>query len=325
MLFRIMGEFELIQQYFQASPQRDDVVLGSGDDAAVTQVPAGHQLVVTTDTMVDGVHFDEHIDAYSLGHKLLAVNLSDLAAMGATPTWVTVALSAPRLQQDWLRDFAAGFFTVAECYQVALIGGDLANSPCLTLTATCHGVVKLNQFLRQDTAQAGQGIFVTGTLGDAALALALQCGKQPALEAALTAYSYQRLAQPTPRVEVGQALQGIASACIDVSDGLLLDLQRLLTHSAMGATIAAHQLPLSAALQSLEPALAWRYACVGSEDFELCFSAPLDQQARLEAIAHDLQTPITLIGHTQTQPGLRIVDDQQQALHFARMGYEHQF
>jgi len=319
-----MGEFELIQKYFQCAPRRDDVVLGSGDDAAVTQVPQGYQLVISTDTMVDGVHFDQHIDAYSLGHKLLAINLSDLAAMGATPTWVTIAISGPHLEEDWLQDFTAGFFALAECYQVALVGGDLTNGPCLTLTATCHGVVKCDQFLRQDTAQTEQGVFVTGTVGDAALALAIQQTQQPALEVTQT-YIQKRLAQPTARITVGQALQGIATACVDVSDGLLLDLQRLLTRSQVGATIEANKLPLSTALQSLEQSVAWHYACVGGEDFELCFTAPLDQQAILQTIACDQQTPITLIGHTQTQSGLRIVDDHHKALYFDVRGYEHRF
>ena len=320
-----MGEFELIQRYFQQSLQRADVVLGSGDDAAVTRVPQGHQLVITTDTLVDGIHFDQHIDAYSLGHKLLAVNLSDLAAMGATPAWVTVAMSAPQLSENWVKDFAAGFFALAELHQVALIGGDLTNGPSLSLTATCHGLVTNNQFLRQDTAQIAQGVFVTGTVGDAALALALQRGAQLDLSPDMRTACHQRLAQPTPRIAIGQALTGIASACIDISDGLYADLQRLLQHSGVGATVVANQLPLSAALQALAPSAAWHYACVGSEDFELCFTAPLTQQVAIQTIAQQTQTPITLIGQTQAEPGLHIVDNHQQALYFNDIGYEHQF
>ena len=321
-----MKEFELIHEYFQRPSLRNDVVLGSGDDAAVTQIPPGYQLVTTTDTLVDGIHFDHHIDAYSLGHKLLAVNLSDLAAMGAEPAWVTVVLTAPQLQAQWVKAFAAGFFAEAERYHVDLIGGDLTNGPCLSLTATCHGLVPANRFLRQDSAQVAQGIFVTGTLGDAALALALQHGEHKTLDATFAQHSQARLARPTPRIEIGQTLQGIASACIDISDGLYMDLQRLLTRSGISGSVMADKLPLSPALQALKLSTAWHYACIGSEDFELCFTASLDQQAQLDVIAQDTQTAITQIGHTQAgPPALYIVDKQGQALYFEHHGYEHQF
>ena len=316
-----MDEFQLIERHFLSrGDKRPDVVIGSGDDAAVVSVPSNQELIISVDTLVADIHFPADISAQTLGHKLLAVNLSDCAAMGALPTWVTVAISAPKLSDNWLADFANGFFALAEQYHIQLIGGDVTKSNQLTLTGQIHGLVPKGKALLQTGAKTGEGVFVTGTLGDAALALANEA-KQLSTEQRKQVETRQHM--PEPRIKTGIAIRDIASACIDISDGLLIDLQRLLKRSNVGGTLSAESIPLSPALQSISPTTALTLACTGGDDYELCFTAPLDTTETLQQIARDTNVPITLIGQITKDAELYVFDQNEQPLIFQQQGYTH--
>jgi len=245
-----MGEFELIERYFAAvGATRSDVVLGVGDDAAVLSVPAGHELVACADTLVAGRHFPDGFAAADVGWRSLAVNLSDLAAMGATPAWALLALTLPAVDEDWLEGFVAGFAALASAHAVALVGGDTTRGP-LCMTVQALGTVPTGTALRRRGARVGDLLYVTGWPGDAAAGLALLQGRlsgsgadRGALEA--------KFRRPEPRIAFGARLRGIASACIDVSDGLAADLGHLAAASGVGAVIRARELPLSRALYAL--------------------------------------------------------------------------
>jgi thiamine-monophosphate kinase len=283
-----MGEFELIARYFRSvGAAREDVVLGVGDDAALVTVPDGQQLVVCTDTLVAGRHFPPDFAADDIGWRALAVNLSDLAAMGAVPTWVTLALTIPDASEEWLEGFAAGFGSLAAAQGVALIGGDTTQGP-LTVTVQALGLVPPGQALRRDGARPGDLVYVTGWPGDAAAGLALLQGRlagQGAFRGALV----RKFRRPEARVAFGPRLRGVASACIDVSDGLAQDLGRITTASGVGATIRASELPLSQALFALAGDVRAReFALAGGDDYELLFTVPPTRRA---ALADALQMP----------------------------------
>ncbi|VAW78114.1 Thiamine-monophosphate kinase, partial [hydrothermal vent metagenome] len=273
------SEFDIIERYFQRSqPMRDDVLLGIGDDAALLRVPAGKQLVVAVDTLVAGRHFPKQTSAADIGHKALAVNLSDLAAMGATPAWATLALTLPTADTAWLQAFSSGFFQLADEYAITLIGGDTTRGP-LSITVQVHGFVEPGRALQRSTARPGDAVYVSGTLGEAACALQkILADEMP--EAALL----QRLNRPQPRVALGQSLAGLASAAIDISDGLLADLGRLLTASSCGATLWPDRLPCSSALQHLPAGQARDCQFNGGDDYELCFTLPEDKRKALAAV-----------------------------------------
>ncbi|TWT20168.1 thiamine-phosphate kinase [Luteimonas marina] len=261
-------EFDLIARIRDRAATRDDVVLGIGDDAALLQVPADRQLVVAMDTLNAGVHFPPDTAAADIGWKALAVNLSDLAAMGAQPAWCTLSLSLPQADAAWLDGFLDGFLELAAKHGVALVGGDTTRGP-LSVCVTAHGFVEPGRALRRDGACEGDDIWVTGTLGDAAAALAaMRAGAVS--DRALRA----RLDRPTPRVEAGRALAGIASACIDVSDGLLADLGHVCAASGTGARVDVEALPASPALARFRPEQRWPWQATGGDDYELCFTAP---------------------------------------------------
>lgn len=269
-------EFDLIERIRTRAGTRGDVILGIGDDAAVLRVPAGKQLVVATDTLNDGVHFPQETAAADIGWKSLAVNLSDLAAMGAQPAWCTLSLSLPQAEQTWLEAFLDGFFALADHQCVALVGGDTTRGP-LSVCVTVHGLVDEGRALLREGARPCDDLWVTGTLGDAAGALAQWRGGQrvdPDLRL--------RLDRPTPRIAAGLALAGIASSCIDVSDGLLADLGHLCRQSAVGAEVDIAELPASTALRAAFDDQARRaLQAVGGDDYELCFTAPPDARARV--------------------------------------------
>lgn len=289
------GEFDLIRDYFRArGSKRKDVVLGVGDDAAILQPTPNYELVITTDTMVDGVHFDANMPARALGHKLAAVNLSDLAAMGAEPLWLSLALTLPRVDEDWLAEFSAGLHDIATYYDCSLIGGDTTRGP-MTLTITAHGQVPAGTALRRDTAKPGDWIYVSGQLGDAGLALAAQQGKLTLNDVDLARVT-KRLNYPAPRVALGQALRGIASSAVDISDGLLADLSHILERSNVGARLDLAELPLSLALtENLELAQALELALTSGDDYELCFTVPESQRGMLDtAIAHTALKPVCI-------------------------------
>lgn len=290
-----MNEFELIRHYFQASSlPRTDVIVGIGDDCALLASKPNYQLAVTTDTMVEGVHFDERLSPYELGYKLMAVNLSDLAAMGAEPCWVSLALTLPSVDETWLAEFSRGLAAMAQLHNVSLIGGDTTRGP-LTLTLTAHGQVPSGEALQRGGAQVGDLIFVSGHLGDGAMALnqewmaSLPPEQRQGVEA--------RLFRPSPRVDLGRELRQLANACIDLSDGLIADLGHILKRSGVGARVEVDQLPVSDAACSLLGAEgAARQALKGGDDYELCFTLPPALEAALSQAALRAQTQITCVG-----------------------------
>jgi thiamine-monophosphate kinase len=295
-----VAEFDLIALIRErCALAREDVVLGIGDDAALLTVPAGQLLAVSTDSLLAGVHFPASTAAYDIGWKALAVNLSDLAAMGAIPAWATLALTLPRADADWVIAFADGFAALAREYKLALVGGDTTQGP-LSITVAVHGLVPQGAALLRSGAHIGDAVYVTGTLGDAAAGLRLV--DQPTFAEPATLALLQRLHRPTPRIAQGLVLRGRASACIDISDGLLADLGHICAASGVGAELDVDNLPSSAALLAATDAqnrLAFQLA--GGDDYELCFTAP-------DAIATTLLGDLARSGCAATRIG-RIVGD----------------
>lgn len=320
-----MGEFSLIEVIRLRCPlTRNDVRLGIGDDAAVLAVPAGLELVVCTDTLVSGVHFPEATSAYDIGWKALAVNLSDLAAMGATPAWATMALTLPSADADFVAGFADGFAALASAHDVALVGGDTTRGP-LTISVTAHGFVPAGQGLRRGGARVGDLVFASGRLGDAAAALqGLGLGNPETSHAAalLDPILLERLNRPHPRVACGLALRTLAHACIDVSDGLLADLGHIARASGVAIEIDARQLPTS-------PALAARFAVHerlplqlgGGDDYELAFAISPDRVDALNAAMAKIDCPVTCIGRVLAGDGVHVVGADTQLI--PRGGWEH--
>jgi thiamine-monophosphate kinase len=285
------AEFDLIDLIRSRAATRDDVILGIGDDAAIVQVPAGRQLVIAADTLNRGVHFPDNTAAAEIGWKALAVNLSDLASMGAEPAWCTLSLSLPSGDAAWVDAFLDGFLDLAAQHRVALIGGDTTRGP-LSVSITVHGFVAPGRGLRRSGAHVGDDVWVTGTLGDAAGALA-QWRSGAVVNAALR----QRLDRPTPRIAVGARIAGIAHACIDVSDGLLADLQHLCAASGVGSDIELDALPASSdLLAAFDTQRRQAMQATGGDDYELCFSAPPSAREAIAEIAGDTATPIARIG-----------------------------
>ena len=317
-----LSESALIERYFRAAgAPRSDVVLGIGDDAAVVTVPAGSELVVTTDTLVAGVHFPAGTPAAAIGHRALAVNLSDLAATGARPAWALLALTLPEALPAWLEEFAAGFAALAREHRVALIGGDTTRGP-LCISVQLLGLVPVGEALRRSGAHAGDALLVSGTPGDAAAGLALEQGRLSAPDAA-RAYLRERFLLPSPRVALGERLRGYASACIDVSDGLLGDAGKLAAASTLAAQIELERLPLSDALRSVLPDEgAAELALCGGDDYELCFAVP---EARLAALLMELPPErwnYTRIGTLSAGSGTR-VQRGGTVMEFSHSGYQH--
>lgn len=313
-------EFSIIDRYFAHHAQgHDDVVLGVGDDAAVLRVPAGHELVVTTDTMVAGVHFPVSASPEDIGYKLLAVNLSDIAAMGALPRWASLALTLPAVDEDWLQGFCQGLFGLAAEHNVALVGGDTTRGP-LTLSITLQGLVPEGQAIRRDGARSGDAIYVSGSLGDAGLALQHELGN---LNVEGIAGVLPRLHRPTPRVALGQALRGIATAAVDISDGLLADLGHILSNSGVGARLELAALPLSIAVQSMTGTGDWSLPLAAGDDYELCFTVPPAREAALRKNVAGLGVPVTRIGQIEAETGLRCFDAAGECYAPHGIGYEH--
>ncbi|MDF3031892.1 MAG: thiamine-phosphate kinase [Moraxellaceae bacterium] len=294
------GEFDIIREFFQRPVADAGVHLGIGDDAALLAVPAGHELVVSTDTLVAGRHFPEATAPFDIGWKALAVNLSDLAAMGARARWVTLALTLPDSDEDFLREFSRGLFALAEREQVSLVGGDTTRGP-LALTVTALGDVPLGAALKRSGAQVGDDLYVSGTVGDAGLGLRLELGQWlDEIAPAAAEFALQRLRRPEPRLGLGLALRGVATACLDVSDGLAQDLGHLLAASRTGAVLELDWLPRSATLAGIEPAFADVLALTSGDDYELLFTAPPSARERLAAL------PVTRIGRMTEVPGLQL-------------------
>lgn len=310
-----MSEFDLIKRHF--TRPAPTALLGVGDDCALLQVAEGKVLAVSSDMLVSGTHFFADADPCLLGHKTLAVNLSDLAAMGARPRWATLAISLPRADETWLERFSAGFFALANRYGVDLVGGDTTRGP-LNLCVTIFGEVEAGRALRRSGAQAGDEIWVSGKLGDAALALAHLQGRVVLPENDLAACA-QALHQPQPRVELGLALRGVASSAIDISDGLLGDLTHILEASGVGAEIEYARIPVSAALRAL-PDQSLGCALSGGDDYELCFTAPMSRHDEVLRISKQLALPLNCIGRIVAGQG--ICDGAGNPINFEG-GYDH--
>lgn len=312
-----MSEFDLIRRHFtRATP---NALLGVGDDAALLQVSGGNVLAVSSDMLVSGTHFFADADPYLLGHKTLAVNLSDMAAMGANPRWATLALSLPSEDDAWLEAFSAGFFALAQQFGVELIGGDTTRGP-LNLCVTIMGEVPAQQALRRDGAQPGDEVWVSGTLGDAAIGLAYLRGKIDLPEDARV-YCLAALHQPVPRVALGLALRGLANSAIDISDGLIADLGHILECSKVGVEIEFSLLPVSDLIKAIE--LLQHCALSGGDDYELCFTASAAHHVEILRISERLNLPLTCIGKIVAGRGCLVHDAAGNPLNLESAGYDH--
>lgn len=333
----MLSEFDLIKQYFtrqragrtahghatpgRAAPAR--ATLGIGDDCALLTPTPGLLTAISSDMLVEDRHFFAGADPHKLGHKCLAVNLSDLAAMGARPIAFTLALALPQADPAWLAGFAAGLFELADAYDCELIGGDTTKGP-LTICITIFGELLPGQALRRDAARAGDDIWISGTLGDARLALA-SYRLELSLEAAAREQAALRMHAPTPRVELGMALAsaGLAHAAIDISDGLVGDLGHILSASGVGARVDLDALPPGPVLATQARELRRRYTAAGGDDYELCFTAPAGERAAILVLADSVATPVTRVGGIEAAPGLRLVDAAGQPVAMALAGFDH--
>ncbi|MBQ4855262.1 thiamine-phosphate kinase [Rhodanobacter sp. B2A1Ga4] len=319
-------EFRLIERLRELTAQpRDDVRIGIGDDAAVLAPPSGKELAVAIDTLVEGVHFPRGTAPADIGWKALAVNLSDLAAMGASPAWALLALTLPSADAAFVEGFAEGFAQLAQPHRLALVGGDTTRGP-LTISVAVHGFVPPGQALTRAGARVGDTVLVTGTLGDAAAGLhALQYPpRDDDGRAGLRGFLIERLNRPTPRLAVGTALRGQATACVDVSDGLLADLGHICTASGVAAEIEAALLPRSSALLELyDDATALHFALSGGDDYELCFTVPAARVAELQAGLARLGCGATKIGRIVEGEGVRVRATDGSWLAMDRAGWEH--
>jgi thiamine-monophosphate kinase len=336
-----MGEFDLIKRFFTRPTPR--AVLGVGDDCALLQPSAGMQMAISTDMLVSGRHFFPDVDPRALGHKALAVNLSDLAACGARPVAFTLALALPSADATWLEPFSQGLLALADQHGCELVGGDTTQGP-LNICITVFGEVPRGMALLRSSAQAGDDVYVSGTLGDASLALAqlLRERKGRAADAALLQLSAEELAQarqrqewPTPRVALGLALRGIATAAADISDGLLGDLGHILERSGVGATLhtdaafallGAHGYATQAASLLTSDALrtqVLQHVLSGGDDYELVFTAPPTRRSAVQAAAVASNTPVTRIGQIDAAPGLRLLDAQGHTVDNAFRSFDH--
>ncbi|WP_395070426.1 thiamine-phosphate kinase [Paraburkholderia silvatlantica] len=325
----MLSEFSLIDRYFaqRARTNTQRATLGIGDDCALIAPAAGEMLAVSTDMLVEGRHFFPDIDPHALGHKALAVNLSDLAAMGAKPLGFTLAFALPKADEDWLAAFSAGLFELADRFGCELIGGDTTAGP-LNLCLTVFGSVRQDAALRRDAAQAGDDIWVSGTPGDARAGLGMMRGEWKVSEQ--DAASLRRaLEYPEPRVALGLALRGVARAALDVSDGLAGDLRHILERSHLAATVDVDALPLSPALARLPRDVQLQCALAGGDDYELCFTAAPAQRGAVEAAAQQAGVRVTRIGtmtsrtSPQAAPEIAWRDAGGTPLNLTLQGFDH--
>ncbi|MDY3331233.1 MAG: thiamine-phosphate kinase [Pelistega sp.] len=329
------GEFGLIQRYFSQTKgqinHNPNIILGVNDDCAIFQPVTSLSAIATSkDLLIEGRHFFSDVDPYALGHKALAVNLSDLAAMGAKPIACLLGLALPHVDEAWLAKFSAGFYALADRYHCPLIGGDTTRSESgITLSVTVFGEVK-PPYLMRNQGQVGDTIWVSGALGAAHTALELlfieKRGQSLTVEQnSLLAQTRQSLEYPEPRVALGQALVGIAHACLDISDGLLQDLGHILKQSQVGAIIEERQLPVHEALMALPVEQRRQAVLAGGDVYELCFTAPAARNDEILAIAQQLNIPLTAIGRLveDTQSQCIVMDEQGNPVSMDKMGFDH--
>jgi thiamine-monophosphate kinase len=296
-----MNEFDLIREYFTWPIKDPRVALGVGDDAALFSLEQGYQLVTTTDTLIEGVHFRANTPAKDIAHKSLAINLSDIAAMGAKAKYFTLAIALPKIDKTWLKEFSDSLRQLSGHYKVSLIGGDTTRGS-LAITITMIGIVENSKALTRSGARSGDGIFVSGTIGDAGFCLwKLNNSFVPSNQ------ELKRLNCPTPRIELGLALINLASACIDVSDGLEQDLSHILQASSVGAIIEVEKIPISEALHvHIQDTNDWAIPLCGGDDYELCFTIPESNEEALKMISESFNVNITKIGVVSESLGLQI-------------------
>jgi thiamine-monophosphate kinase len=321
---RSLGEFALIERYFGSKAGSiPAVATGIGDDCALLDVGTDALWAVTTDMLVERIHFLPAVDAESLGHKALAVNLSDLAACGATPRCFFLALALPAVDEAWLADFSRGLFALADRYGCGLAGGDTTRSPDgITISITALGTVPRGEQLLRDGARPGDDIWVSGELGDAAFALRLRRDEM-ADDPTRTPLNFDRLERPTPRIELGERLRGLASSAIDVSDGLVGDLRHVLEKSGVGARIDWPAVPRSARLRELADPLQRRFALTGGDDYELLFTAPAKRRGQIAQAGIDAGVALSRIGIIEAAGGLAVVDAAGAAVDTELDAYDH--
>lgn len=327
----MLGEFNLIERFFSRFSPRNDVVIGMGDDGAVVRVPAEQELVLVMDTLVESVHFPANTDPFSVGYKAIAVNLSDLAAMGAEPAWATLALTLPHSDESWLAEFARGLFAAASEHNLALVGGDTTRGP-LTITVQLHGFVPVGSAILRSRAKIGDDIFVTGSLGDAGLALLAKLNNRRELSVEQD-YLLARLNRPSARLAQALWLRHIAHAAIDISDGLLADLGHVLKASGVGARLEVDKVPLSPAFQSekarwlkenatMAPLLAELPLNAG-DDYELCFTAPPRDYYLIMEKFREFGLNVTCIGKIEPELGMRCYQENGNLWQPITEGYQH--
>jgi thiamine-monophosphate kinase len=318
----MLSEFDLIARYFTRPLRADSrAALGVGDDCALVTTASGMQLAVSTDMLVEGRHFFPDADPKKLGHKCLAVNLSDLAAMGAKPLAFVLALSLPEARAEWLSAFSSGLFALADGHACELIGGDTTKGP-LNICITIFGEVPAALTLRRDGARTGDDIWVSGTLGDARLALAAY-RDETVLDATSLAAAAERMHMPVPRVALGLALRGIAHAAIDISDGLIGDLGHILKRSNVGATLNIDSLPCGPMLAQQAQQMRRQFTLAGGDDYELCFTAPPSERGAVLAAAASASTAVARIGTIEADPGIRLVDANDSPVSFQFTSFDH--
>lgn len=323
-----MNEFALIRDYFtRPSFVRKDVILGVGDDAAITQVPQGQYLATTTDTLLEGVHFLPDASPQAIAHKAIAVNLSDLAAMGAEPAWINLSLSIPHVDENWLRAFSSKIDELTQYFSIQLIGGDTVKGKT-AVTITAQGFVPPESMLTRKGAKPGDWLFVTGTIGDAAAGLACLMGDISIDNKDAADYLINRHYFPTPRVLAGTTLRRLATSCIDISDGLIQDLGHITDSSNVGALVHLDKLPISEALGNSIPDLqsALTYACTGGDDYELLFTIPEEHRVSMETAMSNYHLPVTCIGQITGAQGkidLRLNDEPFSFATIKAKGYQH--
>lgn len=313
-----MAEFELIAKYFTRPAAAD---LGVGDDAALIRVRPGCQLAVSADMSVAGTHFFADIDPFAIGWKSMAVNVSDMAAMGAEPKWATLSIALPALDESWLQGFSQGLFACADAFGVSLIGGDTTRGP-LNIAINIMGEVPQSQALQRKGAQAGDDVWVSGVLGLAALWLQHRLGKLEIHAEELPALA-SVMHHPQPRVALGLALRGVATAALDISDGLLADLDHILAASAVGAELDWAAIPKPVLLQTtLSASVLQQVVLAGGDDYELCFTAAPQHRDVLQALSSRLAVPLSRIGQITAQAGLRVLNGEAH-IDLSQKGYDH--
>lgn len=318
-----MKEFELINRYFTGrGVSRRDVDLGIGDDCALVQVPDNCQLAITTDTLVEGVHFFADIPPRALGHRILAVNLSDLAAMGAEPTWVSLGLTLPHIDPQWLEEFTEGMHDIAEYFNVQIVGGDTTQGP-LTITVCAKGIVPKGKALTRSGAKVGDWIYVTGPLGDAGLAIESRKHGWSISDEALNS-AVERFYYPSPRVAAGQVLRGHASSAIDISDGLLADLSHILRQSGVAAQIHADKVPMSSGLRDSVPVeQALQLALAYGDDYELLYTVSEESKHAMESKLRQYGVEPVCVGQIKAGDGSIDLLYENEAWPFPKAGFEH--